>query len=100
MSRGGKDRSPRSSKLLNTPQRRLLRPLAVESHFLKGEFIYLCANEDQARECEREGKVAYTPDETAILKTKFETIPPDDYIKHLRAVHETKKTFPGSRVKR
>ena len=75
-----------------------MEPLAVESRFLEGEIIYLCANERQAKECEGQGKVAYTPDEVAILNVKFKTMPQEVYVKHLRAVHETKKQFPRSRV--
>jgi hypothetical protein len=90
--------SSQSANLLNTPQKDLLEPLPLESLFLSGEIMYLCANEEQAKECESHGQVAYTPDEVRILKAKFKTLPLEDYVKHLRAVHETKKTFPGVRV--
>ena len=87
-----------SANLLNMTQNQLLAPLAVESRLLEGEIIYLCANEDQAQKCQDQGKVAYTPDEVAILKVKFKTMPLENYLKHLIAVHETKKRFPGTRV--
>jgi hypothetical protein len=87
-----------SANLLNMTQTQLPAPLAVESRFLEGEIIYLCANEGQAKECENQGKVAYTPDEVRILRAKFKTLPLEDYVKHLRMIHETKKQFPGSRV--
>jgi hypothetical protein len=97
--RGQKAPPIQYAKLLNMPQKELLEPLPIESRFLGGEIMYLCANEDQAKECEIQGKVAYIPEEVQILKTKFKTMSLDEYIQHLRAVHETKKTFPGSRVK-
>lgn len=86
-------------QLLNTPQDQLLKPLAVESKFLEGELIYLCANDGQAKKCEQEGIVAYTPEEVTILRKQFRTMPMEDYVQYLRSVHEIKKSFPGSRVK-
>jgi hypothetical protein len=93
-----KNHFSQSANLLNTPQNELLEPLLIESSFLSNEIVYLCANEGQAKKCESRSKVAYTPDEVRILKAKDKTLLLQDYLKHLRAVHEIKKKLPGARA--
>lgn len=90
--------SNNNGSILNTPVSELRAPLSIESNFLEGEIIFLCANEEQALKVEAEGKVAYGPEEVAILLNRFNFIEKEEWASYLKSIHMVKRTFEGSKV--
>lgn len=84
-------------RLLQTPQAKLEKPLLIESGYLNDTF-FLVANEVQAGEIEREGKVCYLPGEIRALLTNSTGMDEEGLKDYLNKVHGIKKTFPGARV--
>lgn len=82
---------------LNIPVRELKESLPVHSQILD-EVIYLVPNEEMARHVEDEGKVAYTPEEIAVLSRKSKTMDWGEWVDFLKMLHHTKKTFLSSRI--
>jgi len=83
--------------LLQTPQVRLEKPLLIESSTLEGR-LYLCANEDQARDTEAKGGICYLPAEVRTLIEKSGRMDEAARKDYLNKMHMVKRTFPGSRV--
>lgn len=93
-SMGGEDNA---EVFLNTPIRELKRPLAVHSQILD-EIIYLVRDEQMARQIEGGGKVAYLPEEIAVLSRKLKTMEWGEWIVFLKILHMAKKTFERSKI--
>lgn len=83
-------------RLLQTPLTEIKKPLLIESGHIKDRF-YLVANEEQAREIEQGGQVAYGPEEVAILLRRFNFIEKEEWASYLKNIHMVKKTFSNSR---
>jgi hypothetical protein len=84
-------------RLLQTPQAKLEKPILIESGILKDRF-YLVANEEQAREVEREGKVCYLPGEIRTLLVNSAGMEGESLKDYLGKIHAVKKTFEGTRI--
>lgn len=80
--------------LLNTPLKDLKVPLKIWSDLL-GETIYLVATEADAHRLMAEGKVAYYPEEVAILLEIKEKLPQDIANERIQRIHQVKKQFGG-----
>ncbi len=82
-------------RLLQTPQAKLTKPLLIESGYLKDSF-YLVANDTQAMEIERKGKVCYLPGEIQALLANSSRMDEEALKDYLNKVHMVKRMFPGS----
>jgi hypothetical protein len=78
--------------------RHLKKPIAILSQYLDGKVVYLVRTEEMASEMEKQGKVAFTPDEIKKLSALFRVTNKDEWITHLKFVCHTKKLMSGSRV--
>jgi hypothetical protein len=83
--------------LLDTPQAKLKRPLLIESAHV-GDTFYLVANEGQAREIEKSGRVCYLPGEIRSILATSAGMDGENRKCYLKSLHETKKTFRGARI--
>ena len=83
--------------ILNLPIKDLEKPLAVNSSILN-ETIFLCANEEMARQVEARGGTAYTPEEIAALLRVSKKMGQGEWAAFLMSLHMAKKTFKGSRI--
>jgi len=79
--------------LLDLPMAKLTRPLPVWSALL-GELIYLVPDEATAQRLLAEGKVAYFPEEVAIL-LEIQARHPDTWREKVQKIHWAKKEFGG-----
>jgi hypothetical protein len=87
-------------RLFEPNQADLKEPFPMESERLGGERVFLCANETQAREIERTGRVAYLPSEVNALLVISTGMPKEVWKDSLSKIHEVKKMFRGSRIGR
>ncbi|MGA2465524.1 MAG: hypothetical protein ABSH06_14355 [Thermodesulfobacteriota bacterium] len=77
---------------------RIRKPIPILSQYLDGKVVYLVRDEEMAQEVEKQGKVAFTPEEIRTLTEKFHSMDRDAWVSFLKAICLTKKTFEGSKV--